>query len=65
MKVYVKTTYMPHCLRLPNVSEYDSVEDAERFIRTCLDWGIDIQSCEIVEIRKEHDHEENSRVYID
>jgi len=47
-KVYVKTVYSRQHTREPNISEYDSVEDAQTFIDGCLKWGIGIVSCEII-----------------
>ncbi len=47
-KVYVETVYTPDHMREPNISEYNSVAEAESFINTCLEWGIGIVSCEIV-----------------
>ena len=47
-KIYVKTVYSKQHIREPNISEYDSIEDANTFIDTCLKWGIGIASCEII-----------------
>jgi len=52
-KIYVKTVYSRQHTREPNISEYDSVEDAQTFIDTCLEWGIGIVSCKIISNIKE------------
>ena len=51
MSTYVKTVYdsVPHHHCPPNVSEYAEKEDAERFVKMCLKWGIAIVSCEIID----------------
>jgi len=46
-KVYVKTVYKDSHHREPNISNYDSVDEAKSFIDACLKWGIGIVSCEI------------------
>ena len=46
---YVKTVYGPKSYRLPNISEYKTSEEAVTFISTCLEWGIDIISCERID----------------
>lgn len=48
MKVYVKTVYGAEHHREPNISEYDNQEEAEMMVKTTLQYGIDIVSCEIV-----------------
>ncbi len=48
-KIKVKTVYEPTYMKEPNVSEYDSTEEADMFVRCCLKWGIGIVSCEIIE----------------
>lgn len=47
--IYVKTTYSGDIVREPNISEYKTKEEAESFVKTCLQWGIEITSCEIIE----------------
>lgn len=47
-KVYVKTVYEESHHREPNISDYDSEDEAKSFIDTCLKWGIGIVSCEII-----------------
>jgi hypothetical protein len=47
-KVYVKTTYESQTMQEPDISEYDSKEEANGFITTCLKWGIGIVSCNII-----------------
>ena len=51
-RVYVKTIYGPSSMREPNIHGYDSVQQAQSFIDSCLKWGIDIVSCAIVDIDK-------------
>ncbi len=46
--VKVQTVYGSDYGRSPNISEYKTREEAEQFIETCLKWGIDIVSCEII-----------------
>ena len=46
-KVYVKTVYAESNYQEPNISEYDSTDEAQAFIDGCLKWGIGIVSCEI------------------
>ena len=48
-KFYVKTVYGPSSMREPDVSKYNSKEEAELMINAALKWGIDIISCEIVQ----------------
>jgi hypothetical protein len=50
-KVYVKTVYRDKH-REPDISEYDSEEDAQLFINACLQWGIGIDSCEITNTKE-------------
>lgn len=47
--VYVKTTYGEKSMQLPNISKYSTKEDANFSIKTCLEWGIDIASCKIID----------------
>lgn len=49
-KIKVKTIYEAYYMRKPNISEYNTKEDAEDFIRTCKKWGIGIVSCEIIKL---------------
>jgi len=48
-EVYVRTVYQPQYLRKPNISVYDTIEEAQRFVDACLKWGIGIVSCEITD----------------
>ena len=52
--IYVKTVYEANQYREPNISEYDSIGDAQSFINTCLRWGIGIVSCEITDNPADH-----------
>jgi hypothetical protein len=45
-KVYVKTTYSRY--QEDDITGYDTEEEANNFISTCLRWGIGIVSCEII-----------------
>jgi len=47
-KTWVKTVYSPDTFREPDISEYDTKEEAELIVKTCLQWGIGIVSCEII-----------------
>ena len=47
-KIYVKTVYEPKYMREPDIHEYTSEEDAEAFIKGCLEWGIGVVSCKRV-----------------
>lgn len=51
MKVKVKTVYKAIHMR-PDISEYDSKEEAEEFVKTCKKWGMGIVSCGIIKRRK-------------
>lgn len=53
-KVKVKTIYNTECNREPNISEYQTREQAEEFIRTCKKWGIGIFSCEVLKPNKKN-----------
>ena len=52
-KIYVETVYGMESFRDPNIEGYDSKEEAEAFISTCLQWGIDIVSCKIIPTPKD------------
>lgn len=52
MIVYVKTAYGGKSMRLPNVSKYSTKKDANSFIKMCLKWGMNIVSCEIIDINE-------------
>ena len=47
-KAYVKTVYAESNYQKPNISSYDSEDEAQAFIDICLEWGIGIVSCEII-----------------
>lgn len=49
MKTRVKTVYGHDSHRKPDVTEYDSKEEAFCMVKSTLKWGIDIISCEILE----------------
>ena len=46
--VFVKTTYVSDgaFIRKPNISSYSTEIAAREFLKTCLLWGIGIDSCE-------------------
>jgi len=50
--IYVKTTYGERSARLPNISKYPTEEDANSLIKACLKWGINIVSCEIIDVNE-------------
>lgn len=42
--------------RLPDVTEYDTREEAEDFIRICKKWGLNIVSYEIEDEYRQRQH---------
>ncbi len=55
-KIKVETVYGNEYMREPNISEYDTMEEAEQFVKTCRKWGIGIASCEIIEPKPNEDN---------
>ena len=47
--IKVKTVYEATYDREPNISEYKTKEEADRMIKTTLEWGVGIVSCETVD----------------
>lgn len=47
--IYVKTEYETSHCRKSNITKYNNKTDADSFIKTCLQWGIGITSCNIIQ----------------
>lgn len=48
-KFFVKTVYDACSHRDPDISEYENKSEAQSSIDICLQWGINIVSCEMIE----------------